>query len=266
VTIERIGLSRVEETMLFTLYGRALDARSASPVLGDRWADDVLRRIGPVSPKVRMTAADRFLTVLRARRMDGWTRAFLAGHPDATVLQLACGLDSRAFRIDVPAGARWFDVDLPEVVDLRRRLYPAREGYTTIAASVTGAGWLDRVPTDRPTLVVAEGLLMYLAEADVDRLLRRLTDRIPRGELLVDVVPPAIARLARLAGYTLWGLADPHELERRNPRLTLVEDAPVVADYELIPLRRYRAAYALLSRVPVIRDTIRPLRYRVGAG
>jgi O-methyltransferase involved in polyketide biosynthesis len=266
VTIGKRGLSRVEETMLFTLYGRALDARSASPVLGDRWADDVLRRLGPVGAKVRLTAADRYLTVLRARRMDGWTRAFLARHPDATVLQLACGLDSRAFRVDVPAGVRWFDVDLPEVVAIRRGLYPARAGYTTIAASVTGDGWLDQVPTDRPTLVVAEGLLMYLAEDDVDRLLERLSGRIPRGELVFDVLPPSIARLARIAGYTLWGLADPHELERRHPRLTLVEDAPVVADHDLIPLPPYRVAYRLLNRVPVVRDTLRPLRYRVGAG
>jgi O-methyltransferase len=213
---------------------------------------------------VRITAIDRFIPVLRAKRMDGWTRAFLTRHPDATVLQLACGLDGRAFRIDVPVGVRWFDLDFPEVIDLRRRLYPERGNYRLIASSATDEGWLDEIPSDRPALVIAEGLLMYLAEADAKRLLQRLTGRLPRGELIFDVMDPAVAKFSRLFGYSLWGLADPRELERLNPRLTLVDDAPTLADYEQIPLRGYRAYCAILSRIPAVRTMIRPLRFRFG--
>jgi O-methyltransferase involved in polyketide biosynthesis len=254
----------VEETLLFTLYAKAIDARSRRPVLGDRWADDVLRRIGPVSLKVRMTGVDRFIPVLRAKRMDRWTREFLARHPDATVLQLACGLDSRAFRLDVPAGVRWLDLDLPDVIELRRRVYPGRDNYRLIASSVTGAAWLDEVPADRPTLVIAEGLLMYLTELDVKRLLQRLTDRLPYGEMIFDVMAPPVARFSHLFGYPLWGLADPHQLERWNPRLTLVGDAPALADYRQVPLRRFRAYLGALNRIPGVRTMIRPLRYRFG--
>ncbi|WP_208719834.1 class I SAM-dependent methyltransferase [Amycolatopsis circi] len=76
-------------------------------------------------------------------------------------------MDSRAFRLDPPSGVRWFDVDLPDVIALRRKLYSADDGYRTIAASVTDSGWLDEIPADRPTLILAEGLLRYLREAEV---------------------------------------------------------------------------------------------------
>lgn len=264
MTLETTKLSGVKETLLFTLYGRALDYRSAKPLLGDRWADEVLRRLGHVTLRMRMTAADRFILVLRAKRMDGWTREFLAQHPDATVLQLACGLDGRAFRLDLPEGVRWFDLDFPDVIELRRRLFPERENYRMIAASVTDPDWLDEIPDDRPVLVIAEGLLMYLAESDVRQLLGRLTDRLPPGEMIFDVMSPPVARFSNLFGYSLWGLADPHELERWNPDLTNIDDAPALADYEQIPLRRFRIFHGLLGRFSFYRNMIRPLRYRFG--
>lgn len=65
------------------------------------------------------------------------------------VLHLACGLDSRAQRVDVPDTALWYDVDLPAVMDLRRELFKESTRYRMIAASVVDRAWLDQVPGDR---------------------------------------------------------------------------------------------------------------------
>ena len=66
---------------------------------------------------------------MRAKAFDDWTRAFIEKHPDAIVLNLGCGLDSRVFRVDPPPEIAWFDVDFPEVIDIRERVYPgARTG------------------------------------------------------------------------------------------------------------------------------------------
>ena len=71
-------------------------------------------------------------------------------------------------------GVDWFDVDYPEVIELRRKLYPARDGYHLIASSVTEPGWLDQVPRDRPAMVVAEGLTPYLGVEEGPQLFSRL--------------------------------------------------------------------------------------------
>jgi O-methyltransferase involved in polyketide biosynthesis len=264
--VETVRLTGVRETLLFTLYMRALDARSSRPVLGDRWAVEVLDRIGGYDRlRVKLRAiGNRHLMVLRASRLDAWARDFLTEHPDATVLSLGCGLDSRAFRLDVPDTVQWYDVDYSDVVELRGRLYPRRDNYHLIGSSVTEPDWLDEVPlTGGPVLVIAEGLLMYLTGDDVQRLLARITRRFERGELVFDVIGLS-QRLADLSPYDMWACPDPHELERANPRLTLLEDAPVLAEYRRIPSAVFRALFGLVNLFPQTRNDIWPLRYRFG--
>lgn len=105
----------------------------AAPIVGDPWAADVLRQIKAAAfrstVKARLGASGRFTPPLRARRLDDWTREFLTAHPGATVLHLACGLDSRAFRIDAPDGVHWYDLDHTDVIELRERVYPRRDRY-----------------------------------------------------------------------------------------------------------------------------------------
>jgi O-methyltransferase involved in polyketide biosynthesis len=260
---EKSQLSGVKETLLYTLYYRALDQRSKAPIVGDTWAADVLDRITADNRKGLLTAklgaSGRFPPLLRARRLDDWAREFLAGHPDASVLHLGCGLDSRAFRLDVPERVLWYDLDFPDVIELRRRLYPERAGYRLLASSATDPGWLDEIPVDRPTLIVAEGVLPYLTEADARQLFVRLTDQLPTGELIFDGVAGPTARMSKLFQ---WRLGDPREIERWNPRLALIDVVPVVADFEQIPYRRYRALFQLMNKIQGIRNGMRLLRYR----
>jgi hypothetical protein len=101
----------------------------------------------------------------------------------------------------------------------------------------------------------------YLTEAELVGLLGRLTGRFPTGELAFDAISPLQARTSKLFR---WTLGDPHELERWEPRLTLVELVPVTADFARIPFRAYRAAFRLMNRVAAMRDANRLLRYRIG--
>src|SRR6266566_3181437 len=103
----------------------------------------------------------------RAATFDLLTTRYLADHPAATVLHLGCGMDSRVFRVDPQASVCWFDVDYPDVIDLRRQLFPERDAYHLIGAPLEDLRWLDEVPRDRPALLIAEGVLHYLSEAEV---------------------------------------------------------------------------------------------------
>src|SRR4051794_3600560 len=190
----KVHLTEEKETLLITLLARAVDSRQRKSLLGDQTAADVLRRIDYDFAKLKLSSGDRSAIVIRAKQLDVWTAEFLAENPEATVLHLACGLDSRVFRIDPPPSIRWFDLDYPEVIELRRQLYPEREGYRMIGSSVTDFDWLEEVPTDRPVLIIAEGLTPYLKEADVKGLLNQVTARFPRGQILFDVLSPLAGR------------------------------------------------------------------------
>lgn len=270
---EQVHLTAEKETLLPTLYGKALDSRAASPILGDTFADEVVRRLDFDFAKLELPDGAAITLPLRAKHLDDWTREFLTANPSSTVLHLGCGLDSRVCRIDPPASVRWYDVDHPEVIELRRRLYPERPSYQMIATSVTDLGWLAQVPADRPVLVVAEGLVIYLKEAEGLALFRAIVAKFPRGELIFDAYSRAMvwltARLptVRKTGARLWwGIDDPLALEAQVPRLQLVSAVPFLAMPELVarlpPTKLRSMIYGLVVRQRFVQKLVRHLRYR----
>jgi O-methyltransferase involved in polyketide biosynthesis len=268
---EKITLSGAQETMLATLYGRALDSRARRSILHDRAAADAVRRVDYDFRRTGMTATTAAGVALRGKQLDDWTRAFLADHPEATVLHLACGLDTRVQRLDPPPSVRWVDVDHPEVIELRERLLPAPPGdYRMIGSSVTDDAWLDEVPADRPTVAVFEGLTMYLHKVDGKRLIQRICGRFPSGQLLFDCYGTAGIRLQKLvpavrnAGASLhWGIDDPRELEAWHPGLTCLDALRTVdmPGLDMFPPAG-RVQMWILAHIPGLRDIGRILRYR----
>ena len=266
---EQVRLSQEKETLLMALYLRSLDNRRATPILGDRYAQDVVDRIDYDFGKLGNLKGNAPLIATRALQFDTWTKEFLADHPDGVVLHLACGLDSRPLRIPRPATAQWIDVDYPDVIELRERLYGEIEGVRTVGSSVTETAWWDQVPADRPALVLAEGLLMYLAPDDVGVLVDRALTHFPRGCLVFDGVAPWVKTVAGLqpsmrradTGFR-WAMPAPDAFAREHPPLRLRDERSAV---DLIGRHQTnavtRTATGALAHVPALRDAMRFLRY-----
>ena len=257
VDFSSVRWGSVEWTNLVTLYLRAYESRSRRPILGDHIAAEAVDRMDYDFKRIHRTslpASNQYLVALRAKQLDDWCAAFLARHPDAVVLHLGCGLDGRGFRLAPPPSVLWFDLDQPAVIELRRRLYDDTDSYRMIGSSVTDPQWLDHIPTGRPTLVVAEGLLMYLQESEVRQLLERLTDRFDSGELLFDTLSALAPRLSKVLtrGIITWGIRDARDIETWNPRVRFLEQTSMLAGYRQIestPVRLiYWLSYATLAR------------------
>ncbi|HMK45450.1 MAG TPA: class I SAM-dependent methyltransferase [Methanocella sp.] len=270
---EKVRLTKEHDTYLLTLYGKALDNRAKNPILGDWFADEVVRKIDYDFGELRIVRGTDTSVPVRAKHLDGWTREFIAANPVSTVLHLGCGLDSRIFRIDPPATVRWYDVDYPEVIELRRRLYPERHDYVMIGSSITEHGWLDEIPADRPVLVVAEGVLQYLSEQEGIALFGWITERFSGGQIIFDAYSRLMVRLVsqlfvlKRAGTSLrWGIGDPLKLEELVPRLELDTEVPFITLPEMVerqPQSRVRRAiHGIASRFRYYRRMVQHLRYR----
>jgi O-methyltransferase involved in polyketide biosynthesis len=269
---EKVRLTKEKETYLATLYGKALDAAVDHPILGDRYAAEAVARIDYDFAALRLPKGGEITLPMRALHFDQWTREFLAAHPESTVLHLGCGLDTRVFRIDPGPTVDWVDVDLPDVIALRERLYPERAGYRTIGTSVTDLTWLDAIAGDRPVLVVAEGVVMYLPEKGGIALFKRITEQFPSGQIAFDGYSGAMVRLvSRLATVRgakvelVWGVDDPKDLEKEVPGLRLVDDVPFLTMPDLVARLSKTwfsgAMHRVMGRLPFYRRLIRHLRY-----
>lgn len=228
-------LTPIEKTLLITLTGRALDARSKRPLLGDDLADEVLDRLGPDVNGVELSGTVRIAVAVRTRMFDRIVGGFIAAHPNAVVVELGCGLETRMHRLSPPATVDWYDVDSPKVIALRRRVLPELDRAHLVAASVTDPHWLDGIPRDRPAIAVADGVVGFLTASDNQQIFCALTDHFTAGgELAFNVGTRLAARMMGSLGvlravgfpksYRGYGIDDPRDIERLNPRLTFIEE------------------------------------------
>ncbi len=269
--LEKVRLTGAQETTLATLYGKAMESRRPGSILEDIAADKALRRIDYDFSRLKIRRSDHTSLAVRAKAYDSWVRQFLDSHPVCTVLHLGCGLDTRVYRVDPPPTVRWYDIDLPDVIELRQKLFPPRDGAQHIAASLADPHLLDGIAGDTPVLVIAEGLTPYLRAVDGLSLLRRITEHFASGEMLFD----GYGRFGvwflqrygcvKASGAQLgWAINDPHELERAVPGL--IFDAELwytnAPGFEQHYSRLYRRFSAALYYVTPIRRLGRPLRYR----
>ncbi len=264
----KVTLTPEQETLLITLYAKA---QPGNPLFFDSTAQDILNRVDYDFARLHVPYKTVVLVCQRAKKLDIVTRDFLAEHPGGVVLQLGCGLDRRFLRVD-DGRVHWYDLAMPPVVELRQQFFTEGERYHMIAASVTDLEWVDTVASGgRPVLVVAEGLLMYLREADVRQLVLRLHETFPGCRLIADVFSRLTARsatshpsLKSTAATIGWGMDDPCELEAWAPGIRLLEEWHFTDDPDLARLNfGYRVAYRLAGAFKMVQRAHRIVYYQL---
>lgn len=225
----RVDLNGPPQTMLATLYAKALDADAPNSILSDQYAKAAVARIDYDWNATTITPRRAPSVAVRTAHFDNWTRQFLAVNPEASVVHVGCGLDARVYRLDPDPGVQWYDIDYPGVIRLRGQVYPGRDNYRMLSASVTDPEWLAEVPSDRPALFLGEGLTMYLTKEDGLALLRRVVDRFPAGELQFDafntlgIRTQVINAVVRRSGSTLrWAIDRPADILDAVPGVRLL--------------------------------------------
>lgn len=207
----------VNKTLYIPLYGKALVSRRGI-LLHDPKAEEIWAAEGfPLQGK-SATKWLAFYMGMRAAVFDRRLAEKCAENPDAVVLHLGCGLDSRVLRLENCQNA-WYDVDFPEVISERKKHFSETGRYRMIASDVRESAWLDAI-SGEAAIVVMEGISMYLTPEELLSLLSALKARFPRIHLLIDCYTEFAAKASRRrnpindVGVTqVYGLDDPKILE-----------------------------------------------------
>lgn len=236
------GFDAVAHTLLIPLAARACgDAMFPALAVGDGHAARLVEQLGA---DITPFAADRHSVcgvLSRTRLMRAAAQAFFAQHPLATGVALGAGLSHYHQWLDNGRN-RWIDIDRAPVVALRERWLPSGtpRRLNRVADLAEPDWWLQAgLPQDRggsPLLLIAEGLLMYLEPAQVQRLLWLLGEYAPAGSLLLADCfgGPLVGMEAWHPSVRLtqarfrWGLKDVDELARAHPRLHLIAEQAVM--------------------------------------
>lgn len=272
-------LDGVAKTLLIPLIARAYDNALLEPILGDPYAKYTLEKIDFDADAMPMTPFQKGGIALRTRQFDQWTANFLQKNASTTVLHVACGFDSRMQRVEWGQNTRWIDIDLPEVIELRRKIQPTLlpgRDYSLIGVDVLDGNWTHAVgEVSGPVLVVMEGLLAYLPEKDARGLLRQICQTFSKGEMMFEGVsspalnflnrPESMKAVSSTGAVFQSSIDDPMALEHLHPHLRLVESIPVVQapGIEKFPLLGRMLIY-FTSWFASGRDSARLFRFRFG--
>lgn len=126
-------------------------------------------------------------SVARYYNLDEMTRAYVATCPTCNVVNVGCGLETMFWRMgpDAP-GARFYELDLPEVIDVRRHVLGTPERDELIAGDAFDLSWADDIDTLRPTLIIVSGVFQYFHNADVLGFIADAKKVFANAELVFD--------------------------------------------------------------------------------
>ncbi len=223
----------VSETLIIPLYYRARETGRADAMMVDKTAVELIDRIDFDYSRMRLGAHDQVFIIMRVREFDRMARKFLEEHPGAVVVHIGCGLDTRYQRLK-DMRVEWYDLDLPEVIALRRRLGLVDQGrYHTIGASVFDFGWMDQLglASSTPLLLIGEGVFVYFEESQIKTLIFKLREKFQQVDLICDAMTPQLIKidnlhlvLTKMKARLKWGLRNAKDLESWADGIKLLEE------------------------------------------
>jgi O-methyltransferase involved in polyketide biosynthesis len=221
--LKGLKLEGISETLLIPLWARAVEANQARPIIEDRKSIEMMERIEYDFSKFNKSWMSQIGVVIRTQLLDNATKAFIDKYPDATIINIGCGLDTRFSRLD-NGKIRWYDLDLPEAIRVRRLFFCETDRYKMIAKSVFDYSWIDEIdPSNGPLLIIADGVFMYFTKQEVKNLMDLFVDSFKEPELLIEVITPTLTKLSKqhdslskVDAKFQWGIKSGKELENYN--------------------------------------------------
>lgn len=225
------NLKGVPETLLIPLWARAAETKSPKPIIRDEKAVELMEQIDYDFSKFDGSWMTQTGVAVRTEILDREVKAFIDKHPEAVIINIGCGLDTRYFRVD-NGRIRWYDLDLSEPVNIRRNFFQETERYHMIAKSVFDYSWIEDIDNGGANvLFLAEGVFMYFTEQEMTALMDNLTKHFPKAHMFFEMLPRLLVKggnkhetVRKTNASFQWGIKGGKDMERMNPRIRFVEE------------------------------------------
>ena len=249
---EKIKLSGVPETMLQTIYARAKESGGRGTI-HDTKAEEIVGKLDYDFTLAEKDTAMHSGVIARTIVLDRLTKAWLGAHPGAVVVNIACGLDTRCYRMS--GYAHWYNLGLPETMAVREKLLPESGTISQIAMSAM-EDWGSKISEQNvPVLIVIEGLTMYLNAKDVQQIFAVISSCFFQATIFVETMNPTIVRHfkeksidASNAKFT-WGIKNGKALAELLPGFRFMEEHSLTEGMAV-----FAPIYKLLDKLPTVRN------------
>lgn len=208
----------VNKTLYIPLYGKSYVSKKGI-ILADKKAEEIWEAEGFGLKGKSKSKWLAYYMGIRSAVFDDWTKAQMAQLPDAVIVHIGCGMDSRVLRVGTQ-GHKWYDVDFPAVIAERKRYFAESSDYKMLPGDATKSDWLQSIPEAKCAIVVMEGISMYLTAEQLQRLTQNLCSHFAQVRVLMDCYSTLAAKMSKYknpindVGVTqVYGMDDPVAIE-----------------------------------------------------
>jgi O-methyltransferase involved in polyketide biosynthesis len=254
-------LGSVQETMLLPLWGRAIEAQKQKPLLADHKAVYIINTIpydfSIISKNINKLV--RTAWIARSIYFDKKIKEFINVYPEATIINIGCGLDTTFERVD-NGKIQWLDLDLPDVIDFRKKYFSESDRRHFISKSVFDNSWYEKIEKKDNIMILIAGVIYYFDESDVKRLFNDFHNFIPGSEIIFDYASKLGIKLSNKkviekggmdkSAYLKWGIDNILEIEKWDNNIRVMSNMPIY--------KEHKKNFSMISRIGMnISDTLK---------
>lgn len=225
-------MNSVNKTLYIPLYGKFYVSKKGL-FLDDRKAEEIWEAEGfSLKGKSKSKWLAYYMGV-RSAVFDEWLKQQMADAPNAVVIHIGCGMDSRVIRVGTE-NHKWCDVDFSEVIEERKSYYVETDDYKMIAGDARACGWLTAIEEKKSAIVVMEGVSMYLTVDEMRSLTDSLCAHFEKLALLVDSYTSFAAKMSKRRNpINDVGVTEVYGID--NPQAYQSEKLAFVKEHTMIP-------------------------------
>jgi O-methyltransferase involved in polyketide biosynthesis len=241
--VNAIKLGSIQKTLLLPLWGRAVETQKAKPLLVDNKAVSIISTI-PYDFSViakNINSLSRIGWVARSIYFDKKIKEFINVFPDATIVNVGCGLDTTFDRID-NGKIHWFDLDLPDTIELRKKYISETDRCRFISKSVLDLSWYEAIDKESKIMFLVAGVFYYFDENEIKRLFNDFHTYLPGLEIVFDYASNRGIKLSNKvvlkkggmdsSAYLKWGIDDLIEIEKWADNIKVISFEPMYKEHK----------------------------------
>ena len=243
---EKVNVTGVPETMVQTLYARAKETKKQNAKIKDEIAVELVEKLD-----YNFSKADKDKAIV----LDRMVKQYLEKHANTVVINIACGLDTRCYRMERKY-LHWYNVDLSETMKIRSQFLTETGPVYQIAKSAMDESYVDDIDYHgENVLVIIEGLTMYLCEKDIRKMFSIIEKSFQKVTVMVETMSPFVVKHVKEksiegsnAKFT-WGVKNGKELQRIIPAFSVQQEVSLIEGMkELMPI------YHVIGKFPIVRN------------
>jgi len=223
-------LKGVPRTLLIPLRGRYLETKRDNGIINDPKSVEIIDSLDHDFGESELPWGGQLLISVRTEILDEAILSFLDENPDSVVVSLGCGLDTRVHRVD-NGTVRWYDLDLPDTIEIRKKFFEENGRYKFIAKSVHDFAWIDEIEKNKKTLFIAEGLFNYFTGEQVRDVLLTIKSSFPSAEIVFEAYSRLMKcwwhrhrHIRKAVSMFKWGVGTGKKLERWDSDIKFIQE------------------------------------------